>query len=250
MRARSAIARGAGDEQWNPESSAGPAEPTAKVRNRAQRRPGRRCDAALVIGSAGTAQDRPGFRGGARESRARDALRGNRGASALARTRVYCQSYFLIWSAGSSPGAIGIEDVVGRGSTSMVSRRHLELASVRRDEVLSPAGADVADEAMHDQFEFEAQVLASMRHPQCNHDFDLGTTEDGLRYIVMELLQGENWRHSCGASRGFRRARRCRSRARSPRRSRHCRTRSDPPRRETGESLRHRRQRRTSWSSS
>jgi serine/threonine-protein kinase len=89
-------------------------------------------------------------------------------------------------------GRYRIEDVIGRGSTSIVYRaRHLELASSVAIKVLAPAGAGIADEAMHDRFEFEAQVLASMRHPNVITIFDLGTTDDGLRYIAMELLQGE-----------------------------------------------------------
>jgi eukaryotic-like serine/threonine-protein kinase len=89
-------------------------------------------------------------------------------------------------------GRYQIEDVIGRGSTSIVYRaRHLELASSVAIKMLAPLGAAVADEAMHDRFEFEAQVLASMRHPNVITIFDLGTTDDGLRYIAMELLQGE-----------------------------------------------------------
>jgi eukaryotic-like serine/threonine-protein kinase len=89
-------------------------------------------------------------------------------------------------------GRYQIEEVIGRGSTSIVYRaRHLELASSVAIKMLAPLGADVADEAMHDRFEFEAQVLASMRHPNVITIFDLGTTDDGLRYIAMELLQGE-----------------------------------------------------------
>jgi serine/threonine protein kinase len=84
-----------------------------------------------------------------------------------------------------------VEEVIGRGTTSVVFRaRHLELGSPVAVKVLSPSASGL-DSAVHDRFRFEAQVLAGLRHPNIISVLDLGTTDDGLRYIAMELLKGE-----------------------------------------------------------
>jgi eukaryotic-like serine/threonine-protein kinase len=84
-----------------------------------------------------------------------------------------------------------LDEVIGRGTTSTVYRaRHLELGSWIAIKVLSPAPS-ILDNAVQDRFRFEAQVLAGLRHPGIVSVLDLGTTEDGLCYIAMELLQGE-----------------------------------------------------------
>lgn len=89
-------------------------------------------------------------------------------------------------------GKYRIERVIGHGTTSVVyEARHLELGSRVALKVLAAAVHGVADEAMHDRFEFEAQVLASLRHPNVITIFELGATHDGFRYIAMELLEGK-----------------------------------------------------------
>jgi serine/threonine protein kinase len=65
----------------------------------------------------------------------------------------------------------------------------LELGSPVAIKVLSPAAT--MDDAVQDRFRFEAQVLAGLRHPNIVNVFDLGEGDEGVRYIAMELLQGE-----------------------------------------------------------
>ncbi|MGB7202478.1 MAG: protein kinase [Pyrinomonadaceae bacterium] len=47
------------------------------------------------------------------------------------------------------------------------------------------------------RFFIERQILASLEHPNIAHLLDGGSTEDGLPYFVMELVEGENIREFC-----------------------------------------------------
>lgn len=50
---------------------------------------------------------------------------------------------------------------------------------------------DDADPSWAKRFESEAQIVATLRHPNTLRVFDYGRTEDGLPYLVSELLEGE-----------------------------------------------------------
>jgi len=50
-------------------------------------------------------------------------------------------------------------------------------------------GFDTA--AVLERFRHERQILASLDHPNIARLYDGGTTEDGLPYLVMELIEGE-----------------------------------------------------------
>jgi serine/threonine protein kinase len=85
-----------------------------------------------------------------------------------------------------------IERVIGRGASAIVFEAlHLELSSRVALKVLAPIAIDDDPDDSRDRFRFEAQVLADLRHPNVVRVFDLGTTGDGLRYMAMELLEGE-----------------------------------------------------------
>ncbi len=64
------------------------------------------------------------------------------------------------------------------------------------------------------RFQREAQVLASLNHPNIAHIHGLEDS-DGVHALVMELVEGEDWRNGWAAARS-RSTRRCPSPGRSP----------------------------------
>jgi eukaryotic-like serine/threonine-protein kinase len=65
---------------------------------------------------------------------------------------------------------------------------HLRLQSQVAVKFMAPAVAD--DEVSVRRFKQEARAAAEIRSPNVVQVFDNGTTEDGMLYIVMELLEG------------------------------------------------------------
>ncbi|HEY5883571.1 MAG TPA: SUMF1/EgtB/PvdO family nonheme iron enzyme [Pyrinomonadaceae bacterium] len=52
----------------------------------------------------------------------------------------------------------------------------------------------VADPHVGERFRREAQAAARLKHPNAVSIYDFGITSDGLQYLVMELLEGQNLR--------------------------------------------------------
>jgi serine/threonine protein kinase len=48
-----------------------------------------------------------------------------------------------------------------------------------------------ADQSISKRFDREAQSASRLDHPNCVHVTDFGTTDTGVKYLVMELLEGE-----------------------------------------------------------
>jgi serine/threonine-protein kinase len=83
------------------------------------------------------------------------------------------------------------EGELGRGGMGVVYRaRHPELGRVAAVKVLAQTRADDADGIA--RFFDEARAASAIRHPGIVEVFDLGKTEEGDAYYVMELLQGES----------------------------------------------------------
>ena len=59
-------------------------------------------------------------------------------------------------------------------------------------------GAD-ADSVIR-RFKHERQILASLDHPNIAHLLDAGTTQDGVPYVVMDLIEGEQIDDYCNSS--------------------------------------------------
>ena len=86
-------------------------------------------------------------------------------------------------------GKYRIESLLGEGGMGSVYRVH-HLA-LRRDLALKVLRPDLTSHAeVAARFDREAQSAARLDHPNCLQVTDFGTTERGLKYMVMQLLSG------------------------------------------------------------
>lgn len=86
-----------------------------------------------------------------------------------------------------------LEAPLGRGGMGTMWRAHDRVLD--RDvaiKVLDPQY--VADEGASARFDREAVAISRLDHPNCVQVFDAGTTPDGGKYIVMQLLSGHELR--------------------------------------------------------
>ncbi len=87
-------------------------------------------------------------------------------------------------------GRYRIDALVGVGGMAAVFRAHHE--GLKRDlavKVLHPNLS--ANSEMSARFEREARSASRLDHPNCVQVTDFGSTEDGMMYMVMQLLEGE-----------------------------------------------------------
>ncbi|HEX4446175.1 MAG TPA: serine/threonine-protein kinase [Polyangiaceae bacterium] len=78
---------------------------------------------------------------------------------------------------------------IGRGAHGEVwLARH---GALKRDVAVKVLRRDAHDTLGVERFTREAQATSELVHPNTVRVFDFGTTPDGLRYYVMELLEGE-----------------------------------------------------------
>ncbi|QFG25066.1 serine/threonine-protein kinase [Actinomadura sp. WMMB 499] len=90
-------------------------------------------------------------------------------------------------------GRYRLESVLGRGGMGEVWRA-VDLR-LRRPVAVKVLPAELADvPGAMDRFEREAEATAALQHPGITVVFDVGRTGDGLAYLVMELLEGEDLR--------------------------------------------------------
>jgi serine/threonine-protein kinase len=86
-------------------------------------------------------------------------------------------------------GCYVIEDMLGEGGMSTVYRaRHSLVDRPCAVKVLNPALA--TDANVRERFRREARSTQAIAHPNVIEIFDQGETDDGIPYIVMELLAG------------------------------------------------------------
>ena len=120
-------------------------------------------------------------------------------------------------SAGTRFAAYEILTLIGRGGMGEVYRaRDSKLGRDVAIKVLLPALANDPDRLA--RFSREAQVLASLNHPNIAHIHGVEDTAD-TRALVMELVEGPTLADRIAQGRSLSK-RHCRSRGRSPRRSR------------------------------
>ena len=129
---------------------------------------------------------------------------------------IYSTAIVLALNPGARLGPYEILSALGAGGMGEVYRaRDTKLNRDVAIKVLPESFASDAERLA--RFTREAQTLASLNHPNIAHIHGLEES-DGVRALVMELVEGEICRSASRAGRS-RSTRRCRSRGRSPRRS-------------------------------
>ncbi|WP_170201678.1 serine/threonine-protein kinase [Actinocorallia herbida] len=94
-------------------------------------------------------------------------------------------------------GRYRLESLIGRGGMGQVWRAiDQRLRRAVAVKVL-PTEIAVAEGGLA-RFEREAEATAALQHPGITVVFDIGQDEDGLTYLVMELLEGEDLRTVLG----------------------------------------------------
>lgn len=87
-------------------------------------------------------------------------------------------------------GRYRLEAPLGRGALGAVYRaRHLLIDRVVAIKILHPGRRGQA--ASRDSFLNEARAVNRVAHPSIAEIYDFGETDDGLAYLVMELLEGD-----------------------------------------------------------
>ena len=87
-------------------------------------------------------------------------------------------------------GRYRLRERIGSGGMGEVWRAHHP--GLRRDVAVKIARVDrTTDPNYRERFRREVLATTELNHPHCVRIFDYGTTEDGLIYYVMELLEGE-----------------------------------------------------------
>lgn len=91
-----------------------------------------------------------------------------------------------------------IDSLLGLGGMGAVFRAHHLL--LRRDVAIKILRPHLSQKRIvAKRFEREAQSVARLEHPNIVRVSEFGSTEDGLRYLVMQLLQGKELHHYMGA---------------------------------------------------
>ena len=87
-------------------------------------------------------------------------------------------------------GHYRLDRLLGTGGMGAVFRaHHVEL---KRDVAVKVLHPDIgADQSISKRFDREAQSASRLDHPNCVRVTDFGTTKSGVKYLVMELLEGE-----------------------------------------------------------
>jgi len=91
---------------------------------------------------------------------------------------------------GSRINAFELIEVLGEGGSSTVFRAARQEAGVRQEVALKLLARGLYTPAARDQFRREREALARLRHPGIARLIEGGITEQGLAYIVLELVDG------------------------------------------------------------
>lgn len=84
-----------------------------------------------------------------------------------------------------------LDEVIGLGAMGVVYRAHH--VGLRKDVALKLIHRELStDEETLTRFNREAAAVSRLDHPNCVRVMDYGTSETGQRYLVMELLVGED----------------------------------------------------------
>jgi serine/threonine protein kinase/tetratricopeptide (TPR) repeat protein len=98
---------------------------------------------------------------------------------------------------GRRVGAYQIVEKIGVGGMGEVYRAHRADDQYQKEVALKVVRAGQDSELVLSRFKNERQILAGLEHPNIARLLDGGTTEDGLPYFVMELVEGQPLNEYC-----------------------------------------------------
>jgi eukaryotic-like serine/threonine-protein kinase len=110
------------------------------------------------------------------------------GESAGTRNRVGCRI-----------GVYEIVEEIGRGGMGEVYRAFRADGQYDKQVAIKLVRVGLDTPTLLERFRHERQILASLDHPNIARLHDGGTTEDGIPYLVMELIEGERVDTYCDA---------------------------------------------------
>lgn len=91
---------------------------------------------------------------------------------------------------GSTVGRYSLDEVIGRGGMATVYRAHVPHGE--RDLAVKVLHDRFADDAsFRERLEREARSAAQLAHPNIIEIYDVGTTDDAVPFLAMELLEGD-----------------------------------------------------------
>lgn len=99
-------------------------------------------------------------------------------------------------SIGRRIGRYVLREKIGEGGTGLVYAAE-QIEPVRRMVAFKLMKEGSRPAAARARFAAEQQALASVEHPNIAHLFDAGTSDDGRRYFVMELVHGPRLTDYC-----------------------------------------------------
>ncbi|MGA8153528.1 MAG: protein kinase [Terriglobales bacterium] len=92
--------------------------------------------------------------------------------------------------AGRRVGAYQIVEEIGHGGMGEVYRATRADGLYEKEVAVKLVRGGYDSAFVLDRFRHERQILASLDHPNIAHLLDGGTTDDGIPYLVMELIEG------------------------------------------------------------
>jgi serine/threonine protein kinase len=103
-------------------------------------------------------------------------------------------------------GAYHAREVIGRGGMGTVYRATREDGEVTMEVAVKSISSPIWSSVLGERFRRERQILAQLRHPHIAAFLDGGLGEDGLPFLVMELVDGQPIDAYCDSERlGLRR---------------------------------------------
>ncbi len=91
---------------------------------------------------------------------------------------------------GRRIGVYQILELIGEGGMGEVYRAVRADGQYDKEVAIKLVRSGLDSASVLDRFRHERQVLASLDHPNIARLFDGGTTDDGIPYLVMELIEG------------------------------------------------------------
>lgn len=91
---------------------------------------------------------------------------------------------------GRRIGVYQVEAEIGRGGMGEVYRAVRADGQFKKNVAIKVVRGGYDTAAVLERFLHERQILASLDHPNIARLYDGGTTEDGIPYLVMELIEG------------------------------------------------------------